>query len=107
MDNDPLVPLVIHDAPGVARIGVAALQNPVVGSLTELLQSTDFGAFIGSPVMAEKEQRHHACEMRNCKTRSCLAGDPLEDAATRQTNVWSRTEATAGTSPGQPRFCAG
>jgi hypothetical protein len=35
------------------------------------LQSTDFGAFIGSPVMAEKEQRHHACEMRNCKTRSC------------------------------------
>jgi hypothetical protein len=71
MDNDPLVPLVIHDASGVARIGVATLQNPVVGSLTELLQSTDFGAFIGSPVMAEKEQRHHACEMRNCKTRSC------------------------------------
>src|SRR6266545_6124832 len=100
MDNDPLVPLVIHDAPGVAGIGVAALQNPVVGSLTELLQSTK-----SSGIMRAKCATAKLVPVRD--SCSALAGDPLEDAATRQTNVWSRTEATAGTSPGPPRFCAG
>jgi hypothetical protein len=70
MDNDPLVPLVIHDAPGVAR---TVWLHSKIQSLeaSQNFSSRRISAFIGSPVMAEKEQRHHACEMRNCKTRSC------------------------------------
>ena len=52
VEDDTLLMLIVDDAPGVARIRVAALQGPVLRDITKLLEPTKFGAFVAGPVEA-------------------------------------------------------
>jgi hypothetical protein len=59
VQNDALLMLIVDDAPGVARIRVAALQQPVFGSIAKLFKPTNFGSFVVSPVRAGKWNSGH------------------------------------------------
>jgi len=52
VEDDTLLMLIVDDAPGVARIRVAALQGPVLRSIAKLFEPTKFGAFVAGPVEA-------------------------------------------------------
>jgi hypothetical protein len=52
VQNDPVVFLVVDDAPRVSGIRVAAFEGPVLGRITDPFQTTDFRAFAAGPVMS-------------------------------------------------------
>jgi hypothetical protein len=56
-----LLIMIVDDAPGIARISVAAFQQSILGGIADFFERTDLGSFGVSPVGAGKLMDCHLC----------------------------------------------